>query len=126
EFESMPGKTGCDRDIGMARMAVEDEMLIRAVGEHAGSERGGGASRLRKIPRDARSNDVFVGCCAGSLDRVGVHRLTQVVPLPHLETGPSSDRHAIKRAFGHPHVEDWKALWLEQRRHPRLEPTHDL
>ena len=49
ELEAVPGARRGDHDLGNVRQHVEDEMLVRGIGEHAGAKGHGRAVRRRKV-----------------------------------------------------------------------------
>ena len=126
ELEAVPGARRGDHDLGKVRQHVEDEMLVRGIGEHAGAQGHGRAVRRRKVACRRLAQRSFVVGVGLSLEIVRVDPLLQMMVKADLESRHVVLWEAVVSPLRDHQVEHRKALWDEELRLQGREPAQYL
>ena len=76
ELVAVAGEPGRDEHVVHGRVAVQDEVLVGDVGEHARHHAAGGAGRLREVGCDSLAEGSFVFRGAFPVQAIGVGQLS--------------------------------------------------
>ena len=106
ELEPVSQETRRDVDVVGFRMRVQDKVLVRTIGEHAGLHRQGWAVGIRKIPADPLAEHVFIFGMNLAIDASRVHILATVVIFSDFESRNSVHRASVEAALGSFEIED--------------------
>src|SRR5256885_17087669 len=101
----MTGKARRDVNVVGFRMRVENKVLVRTIGEHAGFHRQRGTVRVRKIPADSLAQYGFIFGMNFPVDARRVYVFAPVVIFPDLESWNAILRASVESAFGSFQVE---------------------
>lgn len=97
ELVSVTGKSGFEHDLWMVRMLVDDEVIVRGVGEHIGRKPHRGAGPIRKIVLGKFPEEALVFRFA--VHHVGINVLPAVSAAAKLEPRHLDDRQAREPAL---------------------------
>src|SRR5205823_4268878 len=122
ELEPVPREAGGDEHRRGARRAIDDEVLVRRIGEETGLHREHRSVRVRKVAADAFAQHALVLGMARAIHRVGIDTLAAMMVAADLEPRASVRRKAVERAGGYVDVENRKRADGEPLRPQRLGP----
>src|SRR3954452_18837474 len=85
ELEAVSGARRGDHDLGNVRQHIEDEMLVRGIGEHASAQGHGRAVRRRKVACRCLAQRSFVVGVRLPPEIIRVNSLLQMMVKTDLE-----------------------------------------
>src|SRR5688572_16867460 len=126
ELESMPGAGRGDYDLRISCQEVEDEMLVRGIGEQAGAQRHGRAVGRWEVASRRLTQGRFVDRGRLPLEIVGDHLLPEMMVETDLEARHVIMRESVVTSFRNHQVEYRKPLRGEKRRLQGRKPAEYL
>src|SRR6266571_7380177 len=106
ELEPVPGAGRGERHLGMVGVQVDDEVLVRGVGEQARHQRHRRAVPGREVAGGELAEQLLVLEARLAVEQVGVAGLLEMVVLAELEPGHPEHREAVEAALVDEEVED--------------------
>src|SRR5205807_8960085 len=95
ELEAVAGEPGREGDLGMGRMAADDEVLVGTVLEEADLHGHGRPGCLWEVAFDEGAQDRLVRLVWLPVESIRVDALLQVVIAPDLEAGDAEHGQAV-------------------------------
>src|SRR5215212_2925422 len=126
ELEAVPRTRRGDHDLGKFWQHVDDEMLVRGIREHAGAQGHNRAVRRRKVARGRLAQRSLVVEVRLPLKIVRIDPLLKMMVKTDLESRHVVPWETVISPFWNHEVEHREALWNEERRLQRREPTQNL
>src|ERR671917_1268248 len=126
ELVAVPRARRGERDLLVVWVHVDDEVVVRRVGEHAGLQVHRRPAPVGEVALGEVPQHPLVAVVGLAVVVVGVDDLFEVVVLAELETGDTVNREAVETSLVHEQVEDGELFRAEALGAGRLEPGEDL